>query len=76
MGVSVTNMNSLCFSCHYGNRIISGKGSSFIRCKKHFEDAGILNILSFQFLSVLDLKSPNNTIAHGNSSHMVHLSGY
>ncbi len=40
MGVSVTNMNSLCFSCHYGNRIISGKGSSFIRCKKHFEDAG------------------------------------
>jgi hypothetical protein len=38
MGVTVTDKSSLCFSCHYGNRIISGKGSSFLQCQKYFED--------------------------------------
>ena len=30
--------SSLCFSCHYGNHIISGKGSYFLQCRKHFEN--------------------------------------
>ena len=38
MGVTVTDKSSLCFSCHYGNHIISGKGSSFLQCQKHFEN--------------------------------------
>jgi hypothetical protein len=33
-----TEKSSLCFSCHYGNHIISGKGSSFLQCQKHFEN--------------------------------------
>jgi hypothetical protein len=31
-------MRDLCFSCHFGNQIISGKGSSYLQCQKHFVD--------------------------------------
>ncbi len=38
MGVTVTDKIGLCFSCRYGNRIVSGKGSIFLQCQKHFEN--------------------------------------
>jgi hypothetical protein len=37
-GIAVTAKSSLCFSCNYGNHVISGKGSSFLQCQKHFEN--------------------------------------
>ena len=57
MGVTVTDKSSLCFSCHYRNHIISGKGSSFLQCQKHFENPRYPKYPVLPVLAVQDIKS-------------------